>query len=138
MSVDVDQVILCGTQLLEEVGDQMHPLASRYVQSFQQLQTRLRAISAARTQNGTKALSGSGLAERTTPSSPDVHAQSEYRSSDGGSNNTAFPNSSDPLDLPFPAPADSSMLLGGVDFSNIEDLLYTTDWTGLMADWNEA
>jgi hypothetical protein len=30
------------------------------------------------------------------------------------------------------------MLLGGVDFSNIEDLLYTTDWTGLMADWNEG
>jgi hypothetical protein len=30
------------------------------------------------------------------------------------------------------------MVPGGVDFLNIEDLLYTTDWMGLMADWNEA
>ena len=29
------------------------------------------------------------------------------------------------------------MLLGGVDFSNLDDLLYINDWTGLMASWNE-
>jgi hypothetical protein len=139
MSVDVDQVILHGTHLLEEVGDQMHPLASRYVQSFQQLQTRLRAISTARTRNGSKAMSGAtSVGQLPAPSLDDLNARSEYGGSNG--NNTAFvADSTDAsLGVPFPAPDDPSMLLGGVDFLNIEDLLVTTDWTSLMADWNES
>ncbi|KIM77707.1 hypothetical protein PILCRDRAFT_825147 [Piloderma croceum F 1598] len=97
VSVDVDRVILRGTHLLEEVGDQMHPLVSRYVQSFHQLQSRLRTISTTRAYALT-----------------------------------------DSIGLPCPAPADSSILLDGDDFSDIEDLLYTTDWTSLMADWSES
>jgi len=64
----------------------------------------------------------------------DVHTGSEYT----GSSNTAFvADSTENGGLPFSASADFSMPLGGEDVSNIEDLLYTTDWTGLMADWNE-
>jgi len=127
-SVDVDQVILRGIHLLEEVGDQMHPLASRYVQSFHQLQSRLRAISTARAYGGSK--SSSSAIPLPTSSLKDMHPQ--YT---GSSSNAPL---TDSMGLPFPTPADSSMLLGGGDFSNIEDLLYTTDWTSLMADWSET
>ncbi|KIM73611.1 hypothetical protein PILCRDRAFT_724526 [Piloderma croceum F 1598] len=125
VSVDVDQVILRGTHLLEEVGDQMHPLASRYVQSFHQLQNRLRAISTARAYGGSK--SSSSAVPHDTSSLNGIY-------SDPNSN----PALTDSIGLPFPTPADSSMLLDGDDFSNIEDLLYTTDWTSLMADWSES
>jgi hypothetical protein len=128
VSVDVDQVILHGTHLLEEVGDQMHPLASRYVQSFHQLQSRLRAISTARAYGGSK--SSSSAVPLPTSSLNDIHPQ--YT---GSNSNAAL---TDSIGLPFPAPVDPSIPLGGDDFSNIEDLLYTTDWTSLMADWSES
>jgi len=127
VSVDVDEVILRGTHLLEEVGDQMHPLASRYVQSFHQLQTRLRAISTVRAYGDSQ--SSSNTVPLPSPLS-EIHPQ--YT---GSNSNTAL---TDSMGLPFPAPADSSIPLGEDDFSNIEDLLYTTNWTSLMADWSES
>jgi hypothetical protein len=45
-TVDLDEVIAQGLENLQRVGGEMHPLASRYVQSFQQLQKRLQAITA--------------------------------------------------------------------------------------------
>jgi hypothetical protein len=44
-TLDVDKVIAEGLENLERVGAEMHPLAARYLKSFQQLQTRLRDIS---------------------------------------------------------------------------------------------
>jgi len=126
--VDVDEVILRGTHLLEEVGDQMQPLASRYVQSFHQLQTRLRSLSTARAYGDSKSSSNAV----PLPTSPLSEIHSQYPDSNS---NTAL---TDSMGLPFPAPADSSIPLGEDDFSNIEDLLYTTDWTSLMADWSES
>ncbi|KAL6834625.1 N-terminal binuclear Zn cluster-containing/DNA binding domain-containing protein [Trichoderma camerunense] len=43
-SSDIDVVIGQGTDHLNRVGGEIHPLASRYVRSFQQLQARLQAI----------------------------------------------------------------------------------------------
>ncbi|PTB36883.1 hypothetical protein M441DRAFT_150372 [Trichoderma asperellum CBS 433.97] len=43
-SSDIDDVIGHGLEHLQRVGGDIHPLASRYVRSFQQLQTRLQAI----------------------------------------------------------------------------------------------
>ncbi|KAH8131001.1 hypothetical protein LI328DRAFT_161041 [Trichoderma asperelloides] len=43
-SSDIDNVIGHGLEHLQRVGGDIHPLASRYVRSFQQLQTRLQAI----------------------------------------------------------------------------------------------
>ncbi|KAL7922734.1 hypothetical protein ACQKWADRAFT_320672 [Trichoderma austrokoningii] len=43
-SLDVDSIIGHGLEHLQRVGGDIHPLASRYVRSFQQLQTRLQAI----------------------------------------------------------------------------------------------
>lgn len=43
-SSDIDRVIGQGLEHLQRVGGEMHPLASRYVRSFQQLQARLQAI----------------------------------------------------------------------------------------------
>lgn len=43
-SSDIDNVICHGLEHLQRVGGDIHPLASRYVRSFQQLQTRLQAI----------------------------------------------------------------------------------------------
>lgn len=43
-SLDVDGIIGHGLDHLQRVGGDIHPLASRYVRSFQQLQTRLQAI----------------------------------------------------------------------------------------------
>ena len=43
-SLDLDEVIDQGLENLERVGDEIHPLASRYAQSFEQLRTRLQDI----------------------------------------------------------------------------------------------
>jgi hypothetical protein len=43
-SSDIENVIGQGLEHLQRVGGDIHPLASRYVRSFQQLQTRLQAI----------------------------------------------------------------------------------------------
>ncbi|TFB04575.1 hypothetical protein CCMA1212_003497 [Trichoderma ghanense] len=43
-SSDIDSIIGQGLEHLQRVGGEMHPLASRYVRSFQQLQARLQAI----------------------------------------------------------------------------------------------
>ncbi|KAI5461872.1 fungal-specific transcription factor domain-containing protein [Mariannaea sp. PMI_226] len=43
-SLDLDDVIAQGLENLERVGGEMHPLASRYVQSFHQLKSQLQAI----------------------------------------------------------------------------------------------
>ncbi|OTA05277.1 Zn2Cys6 transcriptional regulator [Trichoderma parareesei] len=43
-SADIDRVLGQGLGHLQRVGGEMHPLASRYVRSFQQLQARLQAI----------------------------------------------------------------------------------------------
>jgi hypothetical protein len=45
VSVNVDQVIMDGTGLLEELGGQLHPLAAHYLQSYRRLKTRLRMTS---------------------------------------------------------------------------------------------
>ena len=41
---DVEETIEQGMENLQRVGGEMHPLASRYVRSFRQLQTRLQTI----------------------------------------------------------------------------------------------
>jgi hypothetical protein len=43
-SLDLDDLIGQGLEILQRVGGEMHPLATRYVQSFEQLRTRLQAI----------------------------------------------------------------------------------------------
>ncbi|OIW23940.1 hypothetical protein CONLIGDRAFT_657486 [Coniochaeta ligniaria NRRL 30616] len=43
-SPDLDELIGQGLDILQRVGGEMHPLATRYVQSFEQLRARLRAI----------------------------------------------------------------------------------------------
>lgn len=43
-SSDIESVISQGLEHLQRVGGEIHPLASRYVRSFQQLQARLQAI----------------------------------------------------------------------------------------------
>jgi hypothetical protein len=44
-SVDVDEVISRGTQLLQEVGDHCHPLAAQYFHWFQKLERKLPTLS---------------------------------------------------------------------------------------------
>lgn len=43
-SLDLDDLIGQGLEILQRVGGEMHPLATRYVQSFEQLRARLQAI----------------------------------------------------------------------------------------------
>ena len=76
-----------------------------------------------------------GVGQLPTPSLHDLNGRSEYAGSNG--NNTAFMADSTEASLGVPY-AVSGDPLGGGDFLNIEDLLETTDWTSLMADWNEA
>ncbi|KAL2016665.1 hypothetical protein VTK56DRAFT_3209 [Thermocarpiscus australiensis] len=42
-SVDLDELIGQGLEILQRVGGEMHPLAARYVQSFEQLRARLQS-----------------------------------------------------------------------------------------------
>jgi hypothetical protein len=50
-SVDINQVIYQGTQLLQEVGEQCHPLASRYLHWFQKLERKLPTLLLGRANN---------------------------------------------------------------------------------------
>ena len=50
-SIDVDQLISQGTELLQSVGEQCHPLASRYLRWFEKLERKLLAPSLGRANN---------------------------------------------------------------------------------------
>jgi hypothetical protein len=144
-NLDIDQTIRQGLELLSRVGGQMHPLASRYVQSIQQLQARLHTLATS----------------KNNPAASEAH-RGPKRTSNPASTASTIPASLLATSTPFPAQAQIQQAslhsgatqgiypiqstLGEVshwigfedEFSNIESMLMdSTGWTGLMDDWSD-
>ena len=132
----------------------MHPLASRYVQSFQQLQARLRTFSSSMGKGqGQNANSRDGSESRLVtadrPSSAAGELQNRQDMQNANMNArieypVAYNHNYNPYydtgDAYRPTMGEASLMAGFEDeFANIETLLLdSTGWTGLMEDWNEG
>jgi hypothetical protein len=117
-AVDVDQVILQGRALLEEVGGHLHPLATRYLQSLQKLEGRLRSLSASRARREAPAL-------KIVPvDMPIVDIQGLPEES---SNNGAFPTA-DSVDAFGGWNQGTESMIFDEEFLEIENMFFGTGW----------
>jgi hypothetical protein len=122
-SLDVDQIISQGYELLEEVGGQMHPIAARYRDSLRRMEAKLKTVSAGRAKFLER-----GPLPTTLPA--EEQGRAEYSTN-------SFPASTDG-DY-----GDSFQQMGqipvgfGDDFEEIENLFYSTGWYGQGNEWNE-
>lgn len=126
-SIDIDQIIIDGTSLLDEVGSQLHPLASRYLQSYQRLESRLRELSFEKI--------GAAADSTTLPSvapALDMGERTELP------NNPQFSaEMGEGFGLHF-NPSDEVSMIFNNDFSEFENIFCSTGWSGLMDNWKES
>jgi hypothetical protein len=141
--VDIEQTIRQGLELLSRVGGQMHPLASRYVQSIQELQSRLNALAASKNkppsrEARTSQMQSSGSAATSSALQPQSFAAGNQFPPQAQNQQTAL-DPSYAQDAYQSTLAEVSLRAGFEDeFSNIESMLMdSTGWTGLMDDWSD-
>jgi hypothetical protein len=124
-TVDVDQVILQGRALLEEVGGHLHPLATRYLQSLQKLEGRLRSLSASRARRGAPD-------PKIVPvDMPSVDMQGPPEENN---NNGAFPTA-DGVDTFGDWNGDTESMIFDEDFLEIENMFFSTGRGAIMNDF---
>ncbi|OAL20910.1 hypothetical protein AYO22_08538 [Fonsecaea multimorphosa] len=144
-NVDVDHAVRIGLELLQRVGGQMHPLASRYVQAIQQLRARLQALPTSRSKPPSREASSSQLG---VASSGNNANQSQAPANGMGYQYSHQPSHQQAANTLYPAyaqdayqstPGEVSLRAGFEDeFANIESMLMdSTGWTGLMDDWSD-
>jgi hypothetical protein len=109
-SVDVDQVISQGTELLQEVGEQCHPLASRYLHWFQKLEIKIPTLSLGKASDPD---SNPPLGNQRRPE--DVH-----NSSSSGDMNDVFVLDERPIG--------DSFMMSSEDLFEIENMFFSTGW----------
>lgn len=110
--VDVDQTISQGMDILQEVGGQCHPLASRYLQAVQTLVSNLHILSMAKDR---------GTDSNFSPVNTVIDEQRESpEDQDSGSR-----SSPRPMDQPA---IDGSMILFCEDFLEMENNLFSSNW----------
>lgn len=119
-SVDIEKVVRDGTALLEEVGTQLHPLATRYLQSCQKLEARLRAISSSR------------IEEVDQPPVSDPPNGTQL--SAGEAREDVYPHARPDGDLDLNSLADASTLFCDDSFAEFETMFFSTGWIGVMDD----
>ncbi|KAJ9614660.1 hypothetical protein H2200_002797 [Cladophialophora chaetospira] len=144
-NVDIDHTIRQGVELLSRVGGQMHPLASRYVQSIQQLQARLKVISASNKSQPSQTLptaqkrnlEADAISSVPQPQPPAL-ARDQYPPQAQVLHSSFDPSMQQ--EVYQPTFAEASRWTGFEDeFSNIENMLMdSTGWTGLMDDWSDT
>lgn len=133
--VDVDDVVLRGTEFLDQVGSNMHTMAGKYVQSLRQLQTRLIALSEAKAKDARPQMPVMQQGQRQT--------QAEYPNNfyAGAPTENSMTDFSGPVQ-PY-VNGDSTMMFD-YNLAGIENLLYSPGWTGLWDPgmmnngWNET
>ncbi|RFU30256.1 hypothetical protein B7463_g6097, partial [Scytalidium lignicola] len=125
-SVNVDQAISDGKGLLEEVESHLHPLASRYLQSYQRLEARLQEMAAEREGETNLSRRLQGDTQETDVTGRGEASGDQYFSPDGDGNGI------------FYRPTDELTMLLDNDFSEFENIFNGTGWSGLISDWNEA
>ena len=139
-SVDVDQTIRQGIELLSRVGGQIHPLAARYGQSIQQLQARLKVLATSKhrppsneAHNRHTPISGSSFG--SLPAQPQFSAI-PFQQPPG------LQHQQTGLEPGYAYQSAAGEVALNVDFdsefANIESMLMdSTGWTGLMNDWSD-
>ena len=114
-SVDVDRVISEGTEFLKQVGEQCHPLASRYLHWIQKLEKKLPTLSLVKANNP-----GSDPLDVDT-SSLDRERRPEYMPEAlGADENNGFVRDE--------WPEDDSWMMSSEELLEIENLVYGTGW----------
>lgn len=126
-SLDVDEIISHGRELLEEVGGQLHPIATRYVKSLHRMEAKLKTVTASREK----------VLEALPPPPPpapaeEVLAKVEYNLNPFSSNI----NMNEDFGQFQQMGGDASMMFVE-DFSEIESMFYNTGWFGQM-EWSDA
>jgi hypothetical protein len=115
ISLDVDQAIVQGTELLEEVGGQLHPIATRYLEALQRMEAKLKNVSACRTKMLDLHHLPTALPSEYMQRRHEVNANPVWESMDD-----AFGES-------FQQTGDTSIAFGE-DFLEIENMFYNTGW----------
>jgi hypothetical protein len=144
-SKDIEDTIRGGLDLLEKVGGQMHPIASRYVHAFQQLQEKLRVFSSSSVRG---MYSNGGTTLRPPPndqtSSIDLDPERGPDVSGGRGENArptaAYSYIGETNEISRATSREASLMVGFEnEFANIENMLLdSTGWTGLMDDWSNG
>lgn len=125
-TIDVDHVISQGKDLLQEIGRQCHPLASRYLQSFQKLEARLPTLSFGRARNPEP-----NLPPVETPSLDKQRRTEDSHYSFLTDTNDAFGLPPRPLDERL---VDDPLAVYDEDLSQIENMFFSTSWANLVED----
>ena len=144
-SDDLEATIRGGLDLLEKVGGQMHPIASRYVQAFRQLQEKLRVFSSSSVRgmysNGGTTM---GPPPNDQTSSIGLNPQAGPDINGGRGENagptTAYSYIGEINEISRATSREASLIVGFEnEFANIENMLLdSTGWTGLMDDWGNG
>jgi len=126
-SLDVDEIIAHGNELLEEVGGQLHPIAARYLKSLRRMETKLKTVTASRE----KVLENLPPPPAPAPQE-EVFAKVEY-------NINPWSNTMQMTDDfgQFQQVGDNSSMMFVEDFNEIESMFYNTGWFGQM-EWSDA
>lgn len=134
--MNIDQTIQRGLELLQRVGGQMHPLASRYSLSIQQLQDRLHALA-----NSSKPHSR----EASQPLRATTEHDFQHHPHQVQQSNTLYQypqQIQNQQAYMYPGYVQDAMSLRAGfedDFADIENMLMDgTGWTGLMDDWGNS
>jgi hypothetical protein len=124
-SLDVDEIISHGNELLEEVGGQLHPIAARYIKSLQRMETKLKIVTASREKT---------LESLPLPPPPmlaeEAQAKVEYNINPLASNMIEDFGQ-------FQHIGEDASMMYVEDFSEIESMFYNTGWFGQM-EWSDA
>jgi hypothetical protein len=126
-SLDVDEIIAHGNELLEEVGGQLHPIAARYLKSLRRMETKLKTVTASREKV---------LENLPPPPAPppqeEVLAKVEYNINPWSNNMQMTDDFGQ-----FQQVGDNSSMMFVEDFNEIESMFYNTGWFG-QVEWSDA
>lgn len=117
--IDIDEIVVHGHSLLEEVGGQLHPIAARYLKSLQRMEAKLKMVST----NRAKVF-------ETLPPLPVEEPPLQQQQIDYSMH-------------PFPGTVNedySQFQMGPPmvfveDFSEMENMFYNTGWFGQVGEW---
>jgi hypothetical protein len=117
-SVDINQVIYQGTQLLQEVGEQCHPLASRYLHWFQKLERKLPTLSLGRANNPN--------CNPAHVAAPTLEKQAQAQPEDAHNSFPGYINDNFVMDEQ--QPNGDYLMISSDELFEIENMFFSTGW----------
>lgn len=119
--INIDEIVMHGNSLLEEVGGQLHPIAARYLKSLQRMEAKLKTVST----NRAKVIES--LPPLPADEPPLQQQQIDYSMQ-------PFPGNI-PMTEDFTQFQMGQPMMFVEDFSEIESMFYNTGWFGQTGDW---